>query len=354
MQLMNPHHRFRKSFKISMNNPSIEIIAEIAQAHDGSLGLAHSYIDALADSGVDTIKFQMHIADAESSAYEQFRVNFSFEDQTRYDYWKRMEFTLEQWHGLKQHCEEKHMRFLCSPFSVQAVEWMEQIGAERYKIASGEITNYLMLDVICKTGKPILISSGMSGYNEIIKTIDFIRSHNGKFEGVFQCTTAYPTPPEKYGLNVIQELRKRTNGRIGLSDHSGDMSAALAAVALGAEMLEMHVVFDRKMFGPDAASSLTPAEFSILSKSVRKIETALQNPVDKDDTLVYTQMKQMFGKSLAIRKALPAGHVLEMADLESKKPGDYGIPASDYQLVIGKKLKTDLPENSFIQYVNLE
>src|SRR5690606_21742718 len=102
-------------------NHHTEIIAEIAQAHEGSLGIAHSYIDALAETGVDTVKFQMHIAEAESSELETFRVNFSYEDKTRYDYWKRMEFTPEQWQGIKSHCEDKGMRFLCSPFSVKAV-----------------------------------------------------------------------------------------------------------------------------------------------------------------------------------------------------------------------------------------
>jgi len=337
-----------------MKQHSVEIIAEIAQAHDGSLGIAHSYIDALAGSGVDTIKFQMHIADAESSAHEQFRVNFSYEDNSRYAYWERMGFSLEAWAGLKKHTEDKGFRFLCSPFSVKAVEWMEQIGAERYKIASGEISNYLMLDKICQTGKPILLSSGMSGFDEITGTIDFIQSHSGKFEGVFQCTTAYPTPPEQYGLNVLQELKQTIKSKVGLSDHSGEIYAPLAAVALGAEMLEMHVVFDKQMFGPDAPSSLSISDFRQLCNGVRKIEKALNNPVHKNQTAAYSELRVMFGKSLTVRNDLKKGHILRFDDLESTKPGDRGIGAQLYYEVIGKTLNKDLSKTNFLQYTDLQ
>jgi N,N'-diacetyllegionaminate synthase len=332
----------------------VEIIAEIAQAHEGSLGIAHSYIDALAGSGVDTIKFQMHIASAESSISEQFRVNFSYEDKTRYDYWDRMGFTLEQWHGLKQHCDERGFKFLCSPFSMQAVDWLEDMKVERYKIASGEIYNFLMLDKICKTGKPILLSSGMSSLDDIHKSVDFIQARNGKFAGVFQCTTAYPTPAEKYGLNVLAQLKDLFKCKVGLSDHSGEIYAALAAVALGAEMLEMHVVFDKAMFGPDAKSSLTINEFEMLVDGVRKIETALDHPVDKNQTEGYSELKVMFGKSLAINKNLGSGHTISENDLETRKPGDKGVPAADYESIIGRRLNKDMTEGSFLNTADLE
>jgi N,N'-diacetyllegionaminate synthase len=332
----------------------IEIIAEIAQAHDGSLGLAHSYIDALVGSGVDTIKFQMHLAAAESSSFEQFRVNFSYEDATRFDYWKRMEFTLEQWAGLKQHCEDKGFRFLCSPFSMQAVNWMETLKVDRYKIASGETLNLPMLEKICKTGQPILLSSGMSSYADIEQSIDFITTHKGNFEGIFQCTTAYPTPPEKYGLNVLSELKQKLNCKVGLSDHSGEIFAALAAVSMGAEMLELHVVFDKNMFGPDAKSSLTIEEFKLLGSGVRKIEKALNNPVDKNQTAGFSELKVMFGKSLAVNKSLQAGDRLTFEDLETKKPGDRGIAAQAYKMVLGKTLNKDIQEGSFLKEEDFE
>ncbi len=337
-----------------MSQTQVEIIAEIAQAHEGSLGIAHSYIDALATAGVDTVKFQMHIASAESSRFEQFRVNFSYEDKTRYDYWERMEFDLEQWQGLKNHCEDKGLRFLCSPFSIQAVEWMEKLNTDRYKVASGEVNNLLMIDAICKTGKGILLSSGMSSFDELNATVNYISSRKARIEGIFQCTTAYPTPPEKYGLNVLSELKKNFPYAIGLSDHSGEIFAPLSAVALGAEMLEMHVVFDKKMFGPDAASSLTIAEFKQLTDGVRKITTSINHPVDKNEVKQYDEMKNLFGKSLSLRTNKKSGDVIQLQDLETRKPGNMGIKAADFELLLGKKLNRDMTEGDFIQHSDIQ
>ena len=129
-----------KGRKIGKGQP-VFIIGEIAQAHDGSLGAAHAYIDAIANTGADAVKFQTHIAEAESSPRERWRVNFSYQDKTRFDYWKRMEFTLEQWKGLKKHAEEKGLIFLSSPFSSEAVEILERIGVSAWKVASGEVNN---------------------------------------------------------------------------------------------------------------------------------------------------------------------------------------------------------------------
>ena len=130
------------------------LIAEIGQAHEGSLGILYSYIDAIATTGVDAVKFQMHIAEAESSEFEPFRVSFSLEDKTRYDYWKRMGFTLEQWKAIKQYCNKVGLDFICSPFSNLAVDWLEEIGVKYYKIGSGEVNNFLILEKIAKTGSP--------------------------------------------------------------------------------------------------------------------------------------------------------------------------------------------------------
>ena len=138
------------------------IIAEIGQAHDGSVGILHSYIDAVAETGVDAIKFQTHIADAESSALEPFRKKFSYVDKTRFDYWKRMELTLDQWKEVKQHCDDAGLEFISSPFSCAAVDLLEALNVQRYKVGSGEITNHLLLEKIAATGKPVIISSGPS------------------------------------------------------------------------------------------------------------------------------------------------------------------------------------------------
>lgn len=329
------------------------IICEIGQAHEGSLGLLHSYIDAVSSTGVDAIKFQMHIAEAESSIYEPFRVKFSYEDATRHDYWKRMEFTLEQWKGIKQHCDEVGLEFLCSPFSNLAVDWLEEIGIERYKIGSGEVNNFLILEKVARTGKPIILSSGMSSYEELDKTVDFLKERKVDFS-ILQCTTSYPTQPEQYGLNVIQELKTRYGVRVGFSDHSATIGTCIAAVALGAEIIEFHAVFDRQQFGPDSASSLTISEIKELVYQLKNIHLALLHPIDKTDNSKFIELKSIFEKSLAVNKDLPQGHVLSFEDLEAKKPKGYGIDAHQFERVIGKKLKNSVRQWDFLNYDNLE
>ena len=323
------------------------IIAEIAQAHDGSLGTAHAYIDALAKTGIHAIKFQTHIADAESSIYEPFRVKFSKQDATRFDYWKRMEFTLEQWKQLKQHCDEVGLEFMSSPFSNAAVDLLEEVGLSRYKIGSGEITNFLLLEKIAQTKKPVILSSGMSSYDELDEAVAFLKSKNVVYS-ILQCTTSYPTKPEQYGFNVIKELKERYQVPIGFSDHSAKIETCIAAAALGAEIFEFHAVFNREQFGPDTTSSLTIDEIKLLSESIKNIEKALQHPVSKNDNNSFKDLKTIFEKTLAVNKDLDKYHVLKLSDLETKKPANKGIAAKFFNDVIGKSINKDMKQWEFL------
>lgn len=329
------------------------IIAEVGQAHDGSLGIAHSYIDALAKTGVDAVKFQTHIADAESSELEPFRKKFSYEDKKRIDYWRRMEFTSEQWKELKEHCEEKNLEFISSPFSNAAVDLLEGLNVSRYKIGSGEVTNLLILEKIAKTGKPIILSSGMSSFDELDSVFNFLRQFENDIS-ILQCTTAYPTRADEWGLNVIKELKDRYKVPVGFSDHSGDIFACLAAATMGAEILEFHAVFDKRIFGPDSPASITIDEISKLTKGVQKIRTAISNPVDKSNSQSFSELKTMFGKALAVNKNLFKGHILSFSDLEAKKPQSGGIQAGKYRDVIGKCLTTDLKKWDFLKFEHIE
>lgn len=325
----------------------VNIIAEIGQAHDGSLGMALAYIDALADAGVDAVKFQVHIADAESSIHEPFRIKFTEQDKNRFDYWKRMEFSLQEWKILKSRCEEKGLEFLASPFSNAAVDLLEELGVQRYKIGSGEVNNLLLLEKIARTGKPVILSSGMSSFEELEKTVLFLK-RKGIDPSILQCTTSYPTAPKNYGFNVIGELRERFQVPVGFSDHSAKKETCIAATAFGAEILEFHAVFSRKSFGPDASSSLEIEEIRELVKAVRNIDEALENPVDKSDNSRFADLKGIFEKSLAVNKHLSKGHVLGFEDLESKKPKGMGLNASEFQSVIGRELERDLEQWDFV------
>jgi len=332
----------------------IELIAEIGQAHEGSLGMAHAYIDALRDTGVDVIKWQVHIAEAESSLDEPFRVRLSSQDATRMDYWRRMEFTLSQWKELKAHCEEVGMEFMASPFSVKAVEWLEELGVKRYKVGSGEVTNFLLLECIARTSKPVILSSGMSSWEELDAAVRFLKARIKQL-AVLQCTTAYPTKPEEYGLNLIGALKERyPEVRVGFSDHSGDIYAPLAAAVLGAELLEFHVVFDKRMYGPDVQASITIDRVRDLVKGVRTLERALRNPADKELTPSVQALKGIFEKSLAVSRDMRAGERIRFEDLEAKKPAGMGIPAREFQRVVGRHLRRAKRAYEFLSDDDLE
>ena len=233
---------------VGQGNPAL-IIAEVAQSHDGSLGLAHAFVDAAAEAGADAIKFQTHFAAEESTLDEPFRIRFSQQDQTRFDYWRRMEFSPDQWHGLASHARERGLIFLSTPFSMAAIELLRKIGVPAWKIGSGEFASSDLWKAMAATGTPILFSTGMASRAEIDGAVTIFRS-SAVPHALLQCTSTYPCPLEEVGLNVIDELRARYACPVGLSDHSGSVFPGLAALARGADIVEIHVTFDRGMFGP--------------------------------------------------------------------------------------------------------
>ncbi|MEJ2446300.1 MAG: N-acetylneuraminate synthase family protein [Exilibacterium sp.] len=309
------------------------VIGEVAQAHDGSLGTAHAYIDAIAEAGADAVKFQTHIAAAESTLDEPWRVRFSRQDATRFDYWKRMEFSVEQWAGLVQHAREKKLMFLSSPFSVNAVDLLNDLGVPLWK--------------------PLLISSGMSTLGDIDNVVSGCRSRHIPF-GLFQCSSAYPCAPEQWGLRLMEILRERYRCPVGLSDHSGGIYAGLAAATLRADFIEVHVTFDRGMFGPDVPASITVEELKKLVEGIRLIARSLQTGVDKDQLAEQTSpLKKIFGRSLALKTDLSGGTVLAREHLTLKKPGG-GIPYTELEALIGSTLRRDKSANRLLRKEDLE
>ncbi|MGI8624505.1 MAG: N-acetylneuraminate synthase family protein [Solirubrobacteraceae bacterium] len=318
------------------------VIGEVAQAHDGSLGTAHAFVDAIADAGADAVKFQTHIAAAESRVDEPWRVKFSPQDATRFEYWRRMEFSAQAWAGLRRHAERRGLAFLSSPFSLEAVELLRRVGVAAWKVASGEVTNPALLDAVARTGQPVLLSSGMSGWADLDGAVRCLRGAGAGPLAVLQCTSAYPVAPERLGLNVLAELAGRYGCATGLSDHSGTIFPSLAALALGARVLEVHVTLSREMFGPDVPASVTSDELRMLVEGVRMLDAALAAPVDKDAAAIELEpMRALFGRSLVARRPLPAGHVLAAADLAAKKPGDAIAPAR-LESLVGRRLRRAL------------
>jgi N,N'-diacetyllegionaminate synthase len=329
------------------------VIAEVAQTHDGSLGTAHAFIEAAAAAGADAIKFQTHIASAEGTREEPWRKRFSPQDETRFDYWRRMEFSPQQWRGLREHADKCGLHFLSSPFSMAAVELLTRVGVSAWKVASGEINNHPLLDAMARTGLPVLLSTGMSPLEEIDAAVERVRGH-GVPVAVMQCTSMYPTPPESVGLNLITEFRERYGCSVGLSDHSATIYPGLAAATLGAELLEVHITLSREMFGPDVPASITTAELRQLVEGVRFIEKMRANPGDKDALPEsVTSLRDIFMKSVVAARDLEKGTVLSPEDLTSKKPGT-GIPARDVHTLIGRRLRRSLERDELLHRDDLE
>lgn len=325
----------------------MKIIAEIAQYHDGSLGRAHSLIDALSTTGVNAIKFQTHIAEYESSVYEPWRIKFSYQDKTRYDYWKRMEFSKTAWKELKSHTEEKGMEFISSPFSIESAKMLEDIGVSSWKLASGEVSNKLLTSFLILTHKPIICSSGMSDWQELDDFVASAKTENIDLT-ILQCTSKYPTQNKDVGLNVISEIVNRYHVKSGLSDHSGTIYPALAATALGAACIEVHACFSKQDYGPDVSSSLTIEEISDLCFGIKQIEEILVNPVDKDSKAIeLTETRNMFTKSLCAARDILPGEVLTYENLIALKPLR-GVPASSLDIVVGRKAIRLIAKNEAI------
>jgi len=334
------------------HGPGCLVVVEVGQAHDGSLGTAHAFVDAAAEVGADAVKFQTHLADAESTPEEPWRVPFSPQDERRIDYWRRMELTEAQWSGLHEHAHERGLAFLSSPFSTEAVDLLRRVGLDAWKVASGELTNVVLLDAVAAGGEPVLVSTGMSAWSEVDAALERA-GRGGAVVAALQCTSAYPCPPELLGLNVLAELRARHRGPVGLSDHTGSVHAAVAAVALGAEVIEVHATLSRHAFGPDVSSSLTFEQLAGLVEGVRFLDTALAHPVDKEAVAEQlADLRRAFGRSVVARRPLPEGTVLRADDLACKKPAG-GLPPSAVEHLLGRTLAHDVPRDHVLADADL-
>ena len=312
---------------------AVQIIAEIGSVHDGSLGNALCLTRAAGAAGADVVKFQTHIAAAETLRSAPSPSYFS--DESRYDYFQRTSFSEAQWRRLKDECAGLGKGFMTSVFSPEAVELMESLGVDAYKIPSGEVTNLPLLDLIASTGKPVLLSSGMSDWRELDAAVNVILARHRHLR-VLQCTSAYPCPYEQVGLNVMIEMRRRYGVPVGLSDHTLTNYASFAAVALGATVIEKHFTLSRLMYGSDARHSLEPAEFADLVNGIRATGLMLAAPVDKDRLDDVRQMKTTFEKSIVTRSRIPEGTTITADMLAIKKPGS-GIPPARLGEVLGSR-----------------
>lgn len=329
------------------------VVAEVAQAHDGSAGIAHAFVDAAARAGADAIKFQTHIAAAESTPSEPWRTRFSSQDETRFDYWRRMEFSEVLWSELASHARERGLAFISSPFSLEAVELLARVGVDGFKIASGELGHHALIEAVAKTGLPVVLSTGMSAPDEIDRAVELVKRYGAPL-AVLQCTSLYPCPPEQVGLNLISEFRERYGCAVGLSDHSATIYPGLAAATLGIELLEVHLTLSREMFGPDVVASLTPEELRQLTEGVRFIESMRAHPLDKAELPEsVTELRDIFTRSVVASEPIAAGTVLRREQLAAKKPGT-GIAANDLEQLVGRRLRRAVERDQLLAWDDLE
>lgn len=332
-----------------MTNQKTLLIAEVGQSHDGSINLAHSYIDTAAAIGVDAIKFQTHYAAEESTTDDEFRVRFSYKDKNRFEYWKRMEFEKSEWKELFSHALEVGLDFMSSPFSLKAIQVLQEIGVKNWKISSGEIMNRPFLEQFLNVPGNVYVSTGMSTWQEIDNVVELFSVREDPIV-LMQCTTAYPTPLDKVGINVLDEMRSRyPSASIGISDHSGTIYPALLSMAKQVAAVECHIAFSRHMFGPDTSSSLIPEEFAMLVRARDAFHAIESSKIDKNVTADNLRRERgLFSRSVAIVRPVPAGSRLSPSDLGLRKPGT-GIPPGLLHQCVGRIAAKDLLPHTLLK-----
>lgn len=332
--------------KLGQGHPSL-IIAEIGNNHDGSIRQAERLIDAAAEAGADAVKFQTHIAEAEMLPSTPTPPHF---DEPRFQFTKRMELTLDDHLRLKEHAERQGLIFFSSPFSCQAVDLLEQVDVPAYKVASGEVTNPPLLQALAATGKPVLVSSGMSAVEDVEAAVAALRQ-GGAQVVVMQCTSTYPCPPEEVNLRAMLAMGERLACLVGLSDHTPGINTSIAAAALGAVAIEKHFTLSRRLYGPDHHASLEPGDLARLVDGVREVEKALGTGVKRRDP-AHDPVRATFEKSIVTAAPIPAGVAIEAVMLTTKRPGT-GIPARRITEVVGRRAARDLHANHQVEAADL-
>ena len=327
------------------------VIAEIAQNHEGSLGNCFAYAKSAKEIGCDAVKFQMHIANEESTKEEKFRLNIFPQDNSRYDYWERTSFKFEDWSKLRNYCSEIGIDFIISPFSLKALYWSQKLKVNAIKIGSGEVNNKILLNAInnnLDNSFPVIISSGMSTYEELDSSITILKENN-RLVIPMQCTSKYPTNPEDWGLENIDIMKKKYPGFVGFSDHSGDIYASLGAIAKCADLLEVHLVFSKQCFGPDTSSSVAIEQMRQIVEGTRFLKKSLNKSFDKNEPIKeLIKMKKLFEKKIVAKEYIPKGSLFKMSNICGKKGYEKGMGVDKVYNIIGKKASKDYKVDELI------
>lgn len=332
------------------------IIAEVGVNHNGDPGLAREMVDAIADAGVDCVKFQTFCAEEFCNSPEE---TYTYQSQGRevtesmLEMFRRLEFRREEFAGLFEHARKRGLIPLSTPTDRQAVDLLESIGAPAFKVGSDDLVYTPFLDYVARKGKPVIISSGMAEASDVDRAVAAIRAAGNEQIAVLHCVSLYPTPEDRVNLRKIATLKALHEDLVvGFSDHSQGWTACLGAVALGAHVLEKHFTLDKNLPGPDHWFSADPAELTSLVREVRRLEANLGGG-GMTPSAEEREMARLARRSIVTARDIPAGTVISEADLAFKRPGA-GLMPYELQRVLGARARRGLASGTIIQWTDLE
>ncbi len=331
---------------------STYIIAEAGINHNGSLDNAFQLIDTAVAAGVDAIKFQTYVT-AEVMTFSAPKAAYQLQNtdnqETQYEMAKKCELSFEEHEKLQQYCATKHIDFLSTPFDLLSIDMLVKLGLNIFKIPSGEITNYPYLKKMGGLNKEIIMSTGMATMEEVETALSVITNAGTEKTSItlLHCTSAYPAPIDEVNLQAIASMKNRFKTRVGYSDHTIGIDVAIAAVALGAEVIEKHITLDKKLPGPDHAISLEKDELWSMVHSIRRIEQALGNGIKKP-TLSEMLTLPIARKSIVAARPIYKGELFSESNITVKRPAA-GMSPMCWSNIIGKQAKKDFNENDFIE-----
>ena len=335
------------------------IIAEAGVNHNGDINLAKKLIEEAAHSGADYVKFQTFKAKnlvsktAQKADYQIKNTNGG--DDSQFQMLKNLEMPFE-WHfELKDYAEKLGIKFLSTGFDEEAINFLNKLGVDLFKIPSGEITNKPYIIDVAEKGKPIILSTGMATLEEVIVAVDVLVAHGitKKMITVLHCNTEYPTPMQDVNLMAMLHIKSQLGVEVGYSDHTLGIEVAVAAVALGAIVIEKHFTLDKNMDGPDHLASLEPKELKMMVQSIRNVELAISGTGFKEPSDSEVKNRIVARKSIHLKKDVFAGHIILFSDLIMKRPGD-GISPMKVELVIGKRVNWDLKKGDKLKIKDLK
>lgn len=328
---------------------SVYIIAEVGVNHNGNYELACKLVDEAKKAGADCIKFQTFKSEnlvshnAKKAEYQKKTTG----DGTQVDMLKKLELSFDEFLGLKEYCDRVGICFLSSPFDFDSIEFLKSIDMPFWKIPSGEITNFPFLVAIAKTEKPVIMSTGMSEMSEIDDAIKVLKDNGTSEIKLLHCNTEYPTPFEDVNLKAMQTMQDVFGFEVGYSDHTKGIEVPIAAVAVGATIIEKHFTLDRNMEGPDHKASLEPDELAEMISCIRHIEQAMGSG-EKKPSLSEKKNIAVARKSIVAKKIIKMGEVLSEGNITVKRPGN-GISPMKWLSVIGTKAIRDFSEDELIE-----